>query len=281
MILEILPRPSSVPLLGVPITVHPITLGDLADLQAWVRDNSWNCFEVPPDVSDPAMLWACVAARAIGWPPPIHTDLARMATGWEEYAAAWCHIAVGRKIGLQPNDSAQLSRTGPRDVLGWQAVLCAVYGESPTHAAHRWLNSLCAASEDGPEHPPPDWALLIGAFCREWKRLPAEVANLTLIEWRTLNALSVEAETGHYRLDRAGPPLPPGADRMRAKRERRELIAEAGRVVDDWERSRSGGTPHGQDGQHEGQPQGEGERTPGGHDAAQDGREADQQGQQD
>jgi hypothetical protein len=238
MILEILPRPSSVPLLGVPITVHPITLGDLADLQAWVRDNSWNCFEVPPDVSDPAMLWACVAARAIGWPPPIHTDLAQLATGGEAYAAEWFWRVIGRKAGIDRELSDGLAGVAVyRDPLGWHHAVGAAYGEHPDHTAHRWLNYLAGQVPERVE--PTDWALAIAAFCREWRVLPRECEALTLIEWRTLNGLSVDKDSGQYRLARPMRPQPHGEDRAQAKRERRELIQSAADLIDEWERRRA------------------------------------------
>ena len=240
-LLDPLPRPRRVVVCGVQLDVHAITLGDLADLQAWVRDHSWNPFDVPPDVATPELLWACVAARGEGWPPAIHTDLAALSTEGSEYLTEWVHVVIGRKNNWERGMSATLAEFGPGDVLAWQDVLSSAYGDPPEHLAHRWMNRLEGEADKYQE--PTDWALAIGAFCVDWKVMPWEAERLTLAQFRLFNAIRPDPETKHYVLDR---PVRPNACRrdgesLRDARARRKaLIAEGHAAVNAWEAARSG-----------------------------------------
>jgi len=213
-ILDMIPRPRKVRLLGADWLVPPLTLGDLADLQAWVADQSWDPWDAP-ETTDEAERWALIYARSEHWPPTPWTGLAMAATDHTAYLAEWLWVAAGRhnRIDRGQSDLAA-SLLSPME---WDAVFAAAHGLSPADVALCRINRL-----DGwtPPETGVDWPLAIVETLDRYQGLdPTTIDRLTLPQWRMLRGGGTTAAI----------PLSsrPGETVQDATRRRRALLAAA------------------------------------------------------
>jgi hypothetical protein len=232
------------------VRVPALTLRDLCDLQAFLRDRSWDPWAVP-DVDDMALMLACVIVESDCWPPPLWTEVAGLAVGSEEYQDEFTYVAVGRHNGLDRRKSAVLGRIARGDFRTWQRILGAAYGERPEDAASRILNVLDGAPF--PSGPPIDWGLavaelVVGGEGRRGMSF-AEAEGLTLPQFRLLRRAYRDKE-GRMRLA-PSPGTPPAAREGETAREaecRRRAILDEARAVLEARYSGAGGPPQGEDG---------------------------------
>jgi hypothetical protein len=235
-LLDAFDRPITVRVRGLDVRVGALTLGALADLQAWVRDHSWDPWDVP-DPGDLATAMALVVVHADGWPPPVGSTLASLATAAEGYQAELAYVAFGRSNGLSREDAALVGEAAREDVLPWQRILGAAYGERPDLAADRILNGLDGAAP-GPDGDGPDWALSIATLVigDEGRRGMsfAEAEALTLPQHRLL-CRAHRDEKGRLRLAAGETPRErprPGEHWKVAKARRAALLGRATAILE-------------------------------------------------
>lgn len=221
-ILDAIPRPRRVTLLGIPWDVPPLTLGDLADLQAWVAANSWDSWDVPPAESE-AEHWALVVAKAEHWPPPAWSKLARQATDHDAFLREFFWVAAGRH---SPADRGTCDRAcSGLTAVEWDALFAAAYGTHPMEVAGSRLNAL---DGEGPEPGEIDWPLAIAELIGEFPSLamPGAIDRLSLPAWRMLRRKG-KAIAGRIQAR-------PGESEKDAIRRRQGLVAAARSRLAEW-----------------------------------------------
>jgi hypothetical protein len=208
------------------LSVPQLRLRDLADLQAWVRDQSWDPFDAP-DTDDPALFWAMVLHDGQGWPPPLGSTLAALATPAEGYAEEFAHVAFGRHNGLDRDTARRVAGAAMADVVPWQAIVSAAYAIDPADIASRMLNAIDGAipEDDG---PPIDWPLAIAGLVVEHGIGFDAAEDLTIGQFRLMRSLTRD-DKGRLRHEPRGvPPRPrPGEPGKDADRRRKALLERA------------------------------------------------------
>jgi hypothetical protein len=228
-ILDAIARPRRVVLLGIPWRVPPLTLGDLADLQAWVAAESWDPWEVPPADSE-ADHWAFVVAKSEHWPPPAWSKLARQATDHDAFLREFFWIAAGRH---SPADRATSDRAcSGLTPTEWDALFAAAYGSHPMETAGARLNAL---DGEGPDPGEIDWPAAIAELIAEFPALavPGAIDRLSLPAWRLLRRKG-KALAGRIQAR-------PGESEKDAIRRRQGLVAAARDRLAEWVTPRPAG----------------------------------------
>ncbi len=227
-ILDAFPRPITVHVRGVPIAVPPLTLGGLADLQAFAREQSWCPWDVPP-VDRPDLLWALVLAESDGWPPELGTPLAGLTVPDGPYADEFCHVAFGRHNGLKREESTAVGIAARLDIFPWQRILAAAYGDHPRDVASRLLNILDGAAPEE-RGSSTDWGLAVVSLCVEPPHYKLhEIEALSLPQFRLI-CRARRGTKGRVELapERGVPPRArPGEKSKDAERRRSALVDEA------------------------------------------------------
>lgn len=230
-ILDVFDRPATVRVRGLTIRVPQLTLRDLADLQAWVRDQSWDPFDVP-DVDCPLLFWALVIEEAEGWPPQAGSELATLATPSDEYAAEFAWVAFGRHNGLSREDAAAVAGAARADVVPWQAIQSAAYAVPPGDVASGVLNLIDGAVPE-PAGTPIDWRAAIASLVLDHGRAFAEVESWTIGQFRLIRSCSRD-DKGRLRVEvpGVGPRPRPGEAQKDADARRRAILEEATAVLE-------------------------------------------------
>lgn len=221
-ILDAISRPRRVTLLGFAWDVPPMTLGDLADLQAWVAAESWDPWEVPPADSE-AESWALIVAKSENWPPVAWSPLARQATDHDAFLREFFWVAAGRHNGVSRADSDRAC-TGLASAE-WDALFAAAYGSHPMEVAGARLNAL---DGDGPDSGAIDWPAAVAELIGEFPALamPGAIGRLPLPAWRMLRRKG-KAAAGKIQAR-------PGEPEKDAIRRRQGLIAAARAKLAEW-----------------------------------------------
>ena len=221
-ILDAIPRPRRVRMLGIPWDVPALTLGDLADLQAWVAAESWDPWEVPPADTE-AEHWALVIAKAEDWPPAAWSPLARQATDHGAFLREFFWIAAGRHAGIDRDDADRAANgLNPGE---WDALFAAAYAIPPDDSAGARLNAL---DGEPPGRSEVDWPAAVAEVLGEFPALalPGALDRMPLPAWRLLRNKGNPAR---------GPIQPrPGETAREAGKRRKEAVAAARIKLAEW-----------------------------------------------
>lgn len=147
---DIFPRPKRIEVIGCKAVVPVLCLGDLADLQDWVNENSWNPWDVP-ERDDPCERWALAFAKSEHWPPVAWSALAREATDHAAFVAYFLWMAIGRHNGFDVENCMKLQAV--MSDYEFDMIYACAYDIHPNTIAHRHLNRI-----EGRE--PPDQAVI-------------------------------------------------------------------------------------------------------------------------